>query len=193
MSFPHAADWQLFNANGHRKYLNAAEREAVLAQADYSDRATRALCYLLAFTGCRISEALELRLSSLDTELSSVTLRTLKRRHLTFRRVPVPRHVIDLLLAAKPIGDGRLFTIHRSTAWRQIEALMGHAGITGPMATCRGFRHGYGVQAISCGVPPTLVQRLLGHADIATTLIYVEAVGADERRLVERMWQGVAA
>ena len=78
--------------------------------------------------------------------------------------------------------------MNRSTAWRQIDTIMKRCKIDGSMATSRGFRHGYGVHAISKGVPVTLLRRLLGHADIATTLIYVDAVGADERRLVARMW-----
>jgi len=188
MPFPNAADWQIFDADGRRKYLNKAEREAVLAEADQCQPVTRALCYLLAYTGCRISEALELSPAWLDAELMCVTLRTLKRRRRTFRRIPIPEHVMAMLLALPHTADGRLFAMHRSTAWRRLDALMQRAGVVGPMATCRGFRHGYGIHAVSSGVPPTLLQRLLGHADIATTLVYVDAVGADERRLVARMW-----
>jgi integrase/recombinase XerD len=188
MPFLHAADWQIFDAQGRRKYLNKAEREAVLAEADRCQPVTRALCYVLAYTGCRVSESLELRQSWLDAELLSVTLRTLKRRRLMFRRIPIPEHVMSMLLALPCTPDGRLFPMHRSTAWRQVNAIMERMGVIGPMATSRGFRHGFGIHAISSGVPATLLQRLLGHADIATTLIYVDAVGADERRLVARMW-----
>lgn len=188
MPFPHAADWQVFDANGHRKYLNTAERVAALSEADHAPPVTRVLCYLLAYTGCRISEALEVQQSWLDSELLNVTMRTLKRRRLIYRRIPIPGNVMAMLLALPATADGRLFAMHRSTAWRQVNAIMERAGVIGPMATSRGFRHGYGIHAISSGVPPTLLQRLLGHADIATTLIYVDAVGADERRLVERMW-----
>jgi integrase/recombinase XerD len=189
MSFPNAADWQIFDANGCRKYLNNTEREAILAEADRCAPVTRALCYFLTYTGCRISEALELGPARLDAEMMSVTLRTLKRRRLTFRRIPIPEHVMLMLLALPRAPCGRLFGMHRSTAWRQLSAIMERTNVFGPMATCRGFRHGYGIQAISSGVPAPLLQRLLGHADIATTLIYVDAVGADERKLVSRMWQ----
>ena len=42
--------------------------------------------------------------------------------------------------------------------------------------------------AIQADVPLSLVQRWLGHADLATTAIYVDAVGGEERALAARMW-----
>lgn len=52
----------------------------------------------------------------------------------------------------------------------------------------KGFRHGFGVHAIRCGVPPDLVQRWLGHADIWTTAIYTQVMGPEERSIAARMW-----
>ncbi|MGD9804096.1 MAG: tyrosine-type recombinase/integrase [Hyphomicrobiaceae bacterium] len=63
------------------------------------------------------------------------------------------------------------------------------AGIaSGPHATPKGLRHGFGLHAILSGVPINLVQKWLGHASLSTTPIYLEAVGSEERELAARMW-----
>ena len=38
------------------------------------------------------------------------------------------------------------------------------------------------------GVPLNLVQRWLGHASMATTAIYLDALGEEEREIAARMW-----
>jgi site-specific recombinase XerD len=50
------------------------------------------------------------------------------------------------------------------------------------------LRHGFGVTAVSAGIPLNLVQKWLGHAQLTTTAIYADAVGAGEKDIVRRMW-----
>lgn len=59
---------------------------------------------------------------------------------------------------------------------------------TGPWSTCKGLRDGFGVNAIHRNVPLHLVQRWLGHANIATTTIYTEVIGPEEQEIASRMW-----
>lgn len=56
----------LYDAKGHRKYLTPAEREAFLKAADEAEREVRTFCHTLAYTGCRISEALALTADRVD-------------------------------------------------------------------------------------------------------------------------------
>ena len=56
----HATGMQLHTAEGARKYLTTAEREGFLAMAGRADRAIQTLCMTLAYSGCRLSEALAL-------------------------------------------------------------------------------------------------------------------------------------
>lgn len=188
MPLPHAADWQVHDAAGRRKYLNADERQRFLSAADQFAAPVRALCYVLAFTGCRISEALALDQELIDSERMTLRFRTLKRRRLIFRDVPVPPALIAMLTALPRSSCGRFWPMHRATAWKHVQAVMDRAGIHGPMACCRGLRHAYGMNAAASSVPPGLIQRWLGHADLTTTLIYVDAVGVEERQFAERMW-----
>jgi site-specific recombinase XerD len=75
------------------------------------------------------------------------------------------------------------------TAWRQITAVMRAAGIDGPQASPKGLRHGFGVAAIEAGIPLNMLQKWLGHAQLSTTAIYAEAMGAEEMALARRLWQ----
>ncbi len=52
----------------------------------------------------------------------------------------------------------------------------------------KGLRHGFAVNAVRCGVPVTLLQKWMGHADLAVTRIYTDVSGPDEREIAARMW-----
>ena len=61
------------------------------------------------------------------------------------------------------------------------------AGISGPQASPKGLRHGFGVAAVQAGSPLNMVQKWLGHTQLSTTAIYADAVGAEEQAIAERM------
>ena len=77
------------------------------------------------------------------------------------------------------------------TGWRAVRGVMLAALLEGPHASPKGLRHGFGVAAVTAGIPLNLVQKWLGHAQLSTTAIYADAVGAEEKDIASRMW-GVA-
>jgi integrase/recombinase XerD len=180
--------WQVHDEAGRRKYLSGGERSRFLGAADRLAPPMQALCHVLAYAGCRISEALALTIHQVDVERLALTIRTLKRRRVVFRVVPVPRAVIERLCMLPHGADGRFWPMHRVTAWRVVKATMLRAGVAGPMACPKGLRHGFGVRAAGHNVPPNLIQRWMGHASPTTTAIYLDAVGVEERQFASRMW-----
>ena len=74
------------------------------------------------------------------------------------------------------------------TGWRAVHAVMEAGGLDGPYASPKGLRHGFGVDAVSAGIPLNLVQKWLGHAQLSTTAIYADAVGEEEQSIAARMW-----
>lgn len=180
----------LFDGTGRRKYLCDSELARFHAALRQADPATRSFCQLIALTGCRISEALATTPKHLDTDAKRVIFRTLKRRKIAYRAVPVPDSLMaELVALAKGLGnDERLWPWARQTGWRKIRAVMEAAEIIGPMAMPKGLRHAYGIRAASKNVPPSIIQRFLGHADQATTAIYLDAVGEEEREFAQRVW-----
>lgn len=189
--YPHFDEAALFDQEGQRKYLCLDEGRRFLHAAVDADAATRALCRLLLFTGCRISEALELTAGRLDIGAQMVVFRTLKRRKRVFRAAPVPASLMtELLEMAKDKADNdRLWTWCRQTAWRRVKKVMKAAQIDGAKAAPRGLRHQFGIQALQENVPLALAQRLLGHASPNTTVIYQQASGKDARNLVAKFWR----
>jgi integrase/recombinase XerD len=180
----------LFDGTGRRKYLCNTELARFHAALRKAEPATRSFCQLMALTGCRISEALAATPRHLDIDAERVIFRTLKRRKVAFRAVPVPSTLMQELTAlAKGLADDdRLWPWARQTGWRKICAVMELAEISGPMAMPKGLRHAYGIRAASNNVPPSIIQRFRGHADPATTAIYIDAAGSEERAFAERIW-----
>lgn len=185
----HADQWQVYDDTGHRKYLSEEERQHFLVAAQLLPPAGMTLCRTLALTGCRVSEALTLARHQLDAERCALTFKTLKRRRIIYRTVPVPEDLAEQLQALPARDDELFWSIHRATAWRLVKATMQTAGITGPMACCKGLRHGFGMHAATRNVPPNLIQRWMGHSSGTTTAIYLDAVGIEEREFAQRMWR----
>ena len=192
-----SAEMTLVDARG-RKYLTAEERTRFLAAVRAHRQPTvQTLARTLAMTGCRISEALALRPCDVDLEAAELRIATLKRRREHWRAVPVPEDLVQALdlvhrvrrAQESPRGRARaLWPITRQAAHRQVSALMTAAGIEGPQACPRGLRHGYGVAAVTAGVPLPTIAAVLGHASLDTTAIYTTAIGAQARDLVARIW-----
>lgn len=193
MSYGAAPDGMaaLFDRDGARKYVCGAEWGRFLAVARRRDAATDTFCRLLAYTGCRLSEALSLTPERLDPETGRVIFRTLKRRRRVFRAVPVPPDLMRALrgLAQGKVPDAPLWGWCRQTGWRRVKGVMDSAGITGPQASPKGLRHGFGIANAENNVPAALTQRWLGHARLETTAIYQHAVGREERAFAERVWR----
>jgi integrase/recombinase XerD len=185
---------RLHDAQGHRLYLTAGERAAFRQAAADSPRITRTFGLTLFYTGCRISEALELTADRVDFRDRSLTFRSLKkRRQHVYRSVPVPEVFLDVLDLVHGIREGhtkgRLWGWTRKTGYNHIVAVMTKAALSGPQATPKGLRHGYAVACIEKGIQLNIVQELLGHAQMTTTAIYTHAVGAERRGIVARLWE----
>ncbi len=186
----------LYGADGRRKYLTPTERDAFIRAALSCPRPeVGALGLMLAYSGCRISEALSLRLSTIDPAGSFVAIRSLKKRdRFVVREVPLPEwlgtQVIEACKVRALAPDHHLWPWSRGHAWLLMRQLLRSAGIaSGPHATAKGLRHGFAIHALHSGVPINMVKRWLGHASLATTELYLEAIGSEERALAARMWQ----
>ena len=184
---------QLHDAQGKRLYLTAAERVAFLAAAAKVARPVRTLCGVLHTTGCRVSEALALTPEHVDLPGKAVVFETLKkRRRGIYRAVPAPPGLLDQLDLVHGVreawrrgrghADQPLWPWSRMTAWRHVTAVMAAAGIpAGPHRSPKGLRHGFGVHAISSGVPLNMLSKWMGHATLEVTAIYANALGARSR------------
>jgi len=183
----------LFDRSGNRKYLNGAERKAYFRAIVLERSLLHRTFYLtLFYTGCRISEGLNLTPQRIDLRGKNLVFETMKRRtrgH--FRSVPIPESLIKLLARAilKKTPAQPLWSFSRTTAYRLVKERMAWAGINGAMATPKGLRHSFAVACVAENIPLPTVQKWLGHARLETTAIYLNASGDEERDFAKRLWK----
>jgi integrase len=184
-------DTDIYDSHGRRKYLTANERRRFRALAEELPGRERNFCLMLYFTGLRISEALALTPGSLDLGEGVVVIRSLKRRKTgIFRAVPLPLDYLrDLQRVAGAMPPHvRLWPFSRKTGYRIIKRVMEDAGISGPHASPKGLRHGFGIACVQKNIPLPTIAKWMGHSTIKTTAIYLNAVGQEEREFARRIW-----
>jgi len=193
------AEMSLFGADGLRKYLTPAERVRFQGAIQNLESDRRLFCAVLLWSGGRVSEVLSLTPSKIDLDSGAVVFLTLKRRRQIFRQVPLPIELLNELAERYDLENeqkhpvrrqSRLWPWSRTTSWRIIKSVMKAASVNSLAASPKGLRHTFGTSAFLAQVPPHLVQRWLGHASLRTTSIYGEVIGAEERSIANRIWQG---
>ncbi len=179
-----------YDAEGRRKYLTSKENRVFLATANALPSMEAAFCLTLYYTGCRISEALNLTVRDVDREACVLRIRSLKKRKKKLiRRVPIPPKLARSLCAGGGKPDDRIWKFCRTTGWRIIKRVMAETGITGVQATPKGLRHSFGVRGALQQIPITLLRDWMGHADIMTTAIYLDVKDEEEREFIKRTWK----
>jgi integrase len=190
--------FSLYSEIGERKYLNGVERGRVSRSGGRLRVARRLFILTLLWTGARLSECLSLTPMSFQVSSGLVSIRTLKRRRLVVREVPLPEPLLVGLEEHFAITERQsdpslrhkqLWPFSRTTGWRIVKAVMREANVCGPRACPRGLRHSFGVGAVQSGIPVTLLQRWMGHARLSTTAIYTDVSGPEERAIAARFWQ----
>ncbi|MGI5290896.1 tyrosine-type recombinase/integrase [Nonomuraea polychroma] len=173
--------------------LTRAEATQVLHAADHDhgreQLRTAALVRLLMETGVRVTEALAAQLSDLGYERGHRTLRIVAKgdKPKTRKVPPAAAHAIDCYLTnrAERAGltveqlNGPLFAsgsgrrLDRKDVYELVERIGRQAGIEGLHP--HQLRHTFATLAEESGVGVKKIQAALGHANSATTDIYLEA------------------
>lgn len=186
-------------ATGECKYLDRTERTAFKEAAQFMEPDIKTFCLMIYYTGCRLSEALEVTPDRLDFDGRRVLLRTLKQnpnRAAKYRLVELPNSYLASLESQykartrKGSGSGqkRLWSFTDRTGQNYIKKVMREAGITGKKATSRGLRHSMGVMLALDKVPSNVIQDILGHTSPESTQIYMKVLGEDRRGLISNVW-----
>ncbi len=189
----------LFDVHGNRKYLTTKEWYSFLRAAELQPPDVRTFCAVLAYTGCRISEALALTPERIKFDEGVIIFETLKKRRKgVFRPVPVPAELLEALDLVHQIKRSqslqkyrnvKLWPWARNTGWRNVKIVMEKANVVGTHASPKGLRHTFGIRTTQSGVPLNLVQRWLGHSRMETTAVYLDARGEEERAYMEMFWK----
>lgn len=138
----------------------------------------RALVLLLADTGLRITEAIELPWK--DVNLDDLML-TIHGKGGRWRQVPISETGRKALW---PLRDKRLpfAPLNYRNAYRDIKGICGSAGVSGSQVRPHAFRHYFAVGYIRNGGDIYRLSRILGHSSISTTQIYLRSLGVEAVR-----------
>jgi integrase/recombinase XerD len=161
---------------------------------DFYDRRLHLLALVLLDTGCRITEALTLRVCDVDLDNMLVTLdgKGRKQRIVPFSfalRKAVHRFVTDF--GVKP--GLSLFTtrdgvqVRRMTALGGMKLLCERLGFPAPARTLHAFRHTFAVNYLRRGGSVFHLQKVLGHSSLEMTRRYANLVTADLQAVHERV------
>jgi integrase/recombinase XerD len=193
-------------AAGLPELLSRSEVESILRAPGVDTplglRDTAMLEFMYA-TGCRISEALDLRLADLQLDQGLVRLRGKGDK---MRLVPVGDFAVASLQAWIGLGraalasrrrqaarlkaqfvflSGRGGRLSRQACWVRMRRHALAAGIDRPISPHK-LRHSFATHLLEGGADLRSVQALLGHADISTTQVYTHVSSAHVREAYDR-------
>jgi integrase/recombinase XerD len=160
----------------------------------FYERRLHLLTLWLLDTGCRITEALTLRVRDVDMENLLLTLegKGRKQRIIPFSyglRKALHRFITDF--DRKP--DYLLFAtrentrVRRMTALRGVKILCEQLGFEPPARTLHAFRHSFAVNYLRRGGSVFHLQKVLGHSSLEMTRRYANLVTADLQAVHERV------
>lgn len=159
-----------------REPLTRADADALYHHAQ--DARERLAIALLLDTGVRVSEAAGLTDPDCDWQMRRLTV-TGKRAQR--RTLPMSPRLVELLSAWLAVHD-------RLPAARTLQAIVRRvatrAGIRRPVSP-HVLRHTFAVFALQAGVTLPALQRLLGHAHLVTTAVYLNVAPEDAIRELE--------
>jgi site-specific recombinase XerD len=167
-----------------------------LPTADSTTLLNIALYYVLAHSGLRISELLDLLVR--DVDLSSGRLRISAGKGNKDRIVYLTKTATDALqlyLQSVPHTPNDLFfSIHErpltySTAYKRLRAFACSAGV--PDVSPLRLRHTYATTLLNNGMTITALRKLLGHENLNTTLIYARLADTTVRHQYQQAMENV--
>ena len=179
------------------KVIPIAQREVVLAAAQ-KDPIMRPIITTLLFTGMRIGELLALQWKHIDFAAHTITIAQSVTRELTFDENGKTMDMTDALGSTKTrtshrviqapelvlTPEGFIFISTRTMSMRTYSGFrasyrhfLDRNGFSGEGLNLHRYRHTYASMLLEQEINPKIVQKLLGHRDVSTTLgIYTHVV-----------------
>lgn len=150
------------------------------------------LVLLLLDTGCRISEALALRIADINLNDLLVTLNGKGRKQ---RIVPFSAELRKVLFRyiTGCREDELLFACKAGTLWsrrnalRNVKDLCASLGFKAPARTLHAFRHTFALNYLRRGGSVFHLQKALGHSSLEMTRRYTNLVTSDLQAVHERV------
>lgn len=160
-----------------------------------SDARELALVEVFYSTGCRVSELIGIKLNDIDWDKRTVLLFGKGGKYRTSYINAKAEIAIKEYLKTRKHNSEYLFCnirggkkLGKDNIERIVRNLKDRAGLGDRRVTPHVFRHTTATHAVRSGMPVTDIQQLLGHSNVATTMVYAhisnESVQAGHRRCI---------
>lgn len=187
-----------------RPIQRQSDQEAIDDAIRSASQPYRLIFTILRETGMRIGEVLALRVGDVLLETGREGLRVREPKNRTERIVVLgatatPRSIRGLRAHLKQMNRPQphdvLFRSNRGTAvsydavhyqWQKVCRAAGLMDAGNPRYTLHQLRHTRGSELLAQGQPIEIVQRVLGHRDIRSTLLYAELNEDEVRAALEQ-------
>jgi|LSQX01.3.fsa_nt_gb integrase len=151
-----------------REFLTTEELE-LLQKTPCQDSEIKRAFLFACYTGLRVSDIILLDWQSIDLQEDTITLRQKKTKEMLY--IPLLPKAKDLLGKQ---GTGLVFKLP-THSWinSKLKAWVRAAGIDKNISF-HTARHTFAIMAIDAGVEVAIIQKLLGHTVLATTMVYAK-------------------
>jgi len=174
----------------HKERTYLTEEEALTLIDEIEHKLIQLVVRTLFYTGLRISECLNLTLEDVSSENGVLHVRHGKGDKERF--IPISPKLMPFLVEYKEnwrvnTDTNRFFATKKTGKLsdqhvnRELRATTNRLGWK-KKVTCHILRHSFASQLVKKNVNPVTIQKLLGHADLNTTSIYVHA---NQEQLIE--------
>ncbi|MFP3259757.1 MAG: tyrosine-type recombinase/integrase [Sulfolobus sp.] len=162
-----------------RNEIFALDEETFNKLLEITKRTSDKLILKLLFdTGLRAKELLSIKVSDIDFERGSITVRNTKNQETrtVFFTEGTKSLLIKYIKSKCLKSDDKLFNLTYNALYKRLKRIGKKIGID---LRPHLLRHTFATVAIKKGVPLPAVQKLLGHKDIRTTQIYTHLLTTD--------------
>ncbi|MFA6797497.1 MAG: tyrosine-type recombinase/integrase [Candidatus Paceibacterota bacterium] len=172
------------------KPLTEQEKSIILSYIEQKDDHIRLGFYTMFYTGLRVSELANLKREDVNIINNRVTVHVIHGKRGGERTVPVfdPEVAAQLLTYTEEQHTDPLFKVKARTFQYHAEQASIKTGI--PFSVHQA-RHTFATERLQEGIRLDILQKLMGHKDISTTMLYARTMDIDVINSAEPIRRGI--
>jgi site-specific recombinase XerD len=172
------------------KPLTEQEKSIILSYIEQKDDHIRLGFYTMFYTGLRVSELANLKREDVNIINNRVTVHVIHGKRGGERTVPVfdPEVAAQLLEYTEEQHTDPLFKVKARTFQYHAEQASIKTGI--PFSVHQA-RHTFATERLQEGIRLDILQKLMGHKDISTTMLYARTMDIDVINSAEPIRRGI--
>ncbi|MDR1181628.1 MAG: site-specific integrase [Bacteroidales bacterium] len=169
-----------------REFLTLDELNTLAITPCTNDLLKRAALFS-ALTGLRHSDIIKMKWNEIQENNGLFTLKYIIQKTNKYQELPISAQAVQLCGERsnpdKPVFEGLQYSAYANKALAQ---WIGAAGIVRNI-TFHCFRHTFATLQLASGTQITTIQKMLGHKDIATTMVYAKTLEEAKREASEKI------